>query len=29
MFGASEEMRIEHLQNNAMEFVYLLCSIAC
>jgi len=28
MFGASEEMRIEHLQNNAMEFVYLLCSIA-
>jgi hypothetical protein len=29
MFGASEEMRVEHLQNNAMELVYLLCSILC
>jgi len=27
MFGASEEMRVEHLQNNAMEFVHTLCSI--
>jgi len=27
MFGASEEMRVEHLQNNAMEFVYALCSV--
>ena len=27
MFGASEEMRIEHLQNNAMELVHTLCSI--
>jgi len=29
MFGTSEEMRVEHLQNNAMELVYLLCSILC
>jgi hypothetical protein len=29
MLGASEEMRVEHLQNNAMELVYLLCSIIC
>ena len=27
MFGTSEEMHIEHLQNNAMELVYLICSI--
>ena len=27
MFGTSEEMRVEHLQNNAMELVYLICSI--
>ncbi|HTV53590.1 MAG TPA: hypothetical protein VMI06_01605 [Terriglobia bacterium] len=27
MFGASEEVRVEHLQNNAMEFVYALCSV--
>jgi hypothetical protein len=29
MFGASEEMRVEHLQNNAMEFVSALCSVIC
>jgi hypothetical protein len=29
MFGTSEEMRVEHLQNNAMELVYLICSIIC
>ena len=27
MFGASEEMRVEHLQNNALEFVYAFCSV--
>jgi hypothetical protein len=27
MFGASEELRVEHLQNNAMEFVYAASSI--
>jgi hypothetical protein len=27
MLGTSEEMRIEHLQNNAMELVHTLCSI--
>jgi len=27
MFGASEELRVEHLQTNAMEFVYAVCSI--
>lgn len=27
MFGASEEIRIEHLQNNAMEFVSSLCGV--
>lgn len=27
MLGASEEMRVEHLQNNAMEFVHALCSV--
>jgi hypothetical protein len=27
MFGSSEEMRVEHLQNNAMEFVYALASV--
>jgi len=29
MFGASEEIRVEHLQNNAMEFVHALCSVIC
>ena len=27
MFGASDEMRVEHLQNNALEFVYALTSV--
>lgn len=27
MFAASQEVRVEHLQNNAMELVYLICSI--
>jgi len=27
MFGTSEDMRVEHLQNNALELVYTLCSI--
>jgi hypothetical protein len=27
MFGASEEMRVEYLQSNAMELVYLICSV--
>jgi len=27
MFGASDEMRVEHLQNNALEFVYAFCSV--
>jgi hypothetical protein len=27
MFGSSEEVRVEHLQNNAMEFVYALASV--
>jgi hypothetical protein len=27
MFAASDEMRVEHLQNNAMEFVSALCSV--
>jgi hypothetical protein len=29
MFGASEEMRIEHLQNNAMNIVETICSVIC
>jgi hypothetical protein len=27
MLGASEEMRVEHLQNNALEIVYAICSV--
>jgi hypothetical protein len=27
MFAASEDMHVEHLQNNALEFVYAFCSI--
>lgn len=28
MFGASEDMHVEHLQNNALEFVFTGCSAA-
>jgi hypothetical protein len=27
MFGASEEMQVEHLQNNALNFVDVICSV--
>ncbi|AXC13500.1 hypothetical protein ACPOL_4223 [Acidisarcina polymorpha] len=27
MFGASEEMHVEHLQNNALHFVDVVCSV--
>jgi hypothetical protein len=29
MLATSEEMRVEHLQNNGMELVYLICSVIC